>query len=231
MAMANMHPNLEPSMDTCTRIALIRSGLQKVFKRYNEPDAPIFDLRDEAVKLLRSVNLPRKRNFSAKHVGVHFKNRYGDGLIVAHVGKLALKFTIRGFSLEELGIPRATAMPPAGHPRRTQFEAFNKELVDKSNGTLPEFEPNEIEILSGQKTHTSQSCRCVLKGAPCDDTRVATDGKYCMDKIRSLRPSYAQVCLEGMEWEVIPWAVEDEFELIMNLIQETGNAAGTSFQS
>ena len=119
--------------------------------------------------------------------------RGGDGLIVAHVGKLALKFTIRGFSLEELGIPRATAMPPAGHPRRTQFEAFNKELVDKSNGTLPEFEPNEIEILSGQKTHTRQYCRCVLKGAPCDDTRVATDGKYCMDKICSLRPSYAPI--------------------------------------
>ena len=120
--MANMHPNLEPSMDTCTRIALIRSGLQKVFKRYNEPDAPIFDLRDEAVKLLRSVNLLKKRNFSAKHVGVHFKNRYGDGLIVAHVGKLALKFTIRGFSLEELGVPRATAMPPcrasSAHPVR-----------------------------------------------------------------------------------------------------------------
>ena len=34
-----------------------------------------------------------------------------------------------------------------------------------------------------------------------------------------------------MEWEVIPWEVEDEFELIMNLIQETGNASGTSFQA
>ena len=30
---------------------------------------------------------------------------------------------------------------------------------------------------------------------------------------------------------MIPWEVEDEFELIMNLILETGKAAGTSFQA
>jgi hypothetical protein len=228
--MSMMHPCFDPETTVTERLALIRGNMVKLFHRFEAPDAPIFDLRDECLKLLRSVGLLKSRRYSSRHVGVHPKNRYGDGLIIAHVGKLVIKFSVRGFSIEELGVPRATEMPPAGHWRHEEFTNFCNETVTKSDGVLPKFDPNEIEILSAQKSHTSQSCRCVLKGAPCDDDRVATNGVYSMDKIRGLRPSYAQVIDDGMLWEVVPWEVEDAFPLIMDLVQEAGNAAGTSVQ-
>jgi hypothetical protein len=226
-----MHPNFDASMNTQQRLGLVRKTLAGIFKRYNEEAIPpIFELRDEFIDSLRSVELLKVRKFRAVHVGVHPKNRYGDGLLPSHVTKLIGKFTLKGFSKEELGIPRASEVPPVGHPRHLQFVKFVNECVEKSDGVLPPYDHGELEIVSGQKTHTNQGCRCVLKGAPCDDPRIAVNGKYNLDKIRHLRSSYAQVCEEGMTWEVVPWEVEDEFEYTMDLIQESGNAALTTAQ-
>lgn len=226
-----MHPNFNDGMTTKVRLALVSDGLKEIFRRFREDvDPPVFELRDNCIQMLRSVKLLKLRRYTSNQVGVHPKNRYGDGIIPGHVVSLVEKFTLRGFSEEDLGIPRATELPPPGHARREEFVRFCNLLAEKSGGILPMYGANEIEIVSGQKSHTSQACRCVLQGAACENELIAADGRCSLEKVRAQRPSFAKVCEEGMEWEVVPWEVEDEFDLIMDLIQETGNAATTTAQ-
>ena len=218
-------------MSVRARISLASVNLDLISKKFLGKNSAIFELRDECIGLLRSVDLLKMRKFNARHVGVHPKNRYGDGIIPSHVTKLAAVFALKGFSIEELGIPRATELPPAGHPRRLVFEAFMANIVNKSDGVLPPYDPNEMEIVSGQRSHTNQSCRLWIKGAPCDgNDKLSVNGKYAISKLASLRPSYNEACQEGLPWEVIPWEVEDDFPMIMDLIQEGGNAALTAAQ-
>ena len=50
-----MHPNFDASMTVKQRLQLIYGPMATVFKRRSEPNAPIFDLRDECIALLRSA--------------------------------------------------------------------------------------------------------------------------------------------------------------------------------
>jgi hypothetical protein len=205
-----MHPNFNDGMTTKVRLALVPDGLKEIFRRFREDvDPPVFELRDKCIQMLRSVKLLKMRRYTSNQVGVHPKNRYGDGIIPGHVVSLVEKFTLRGFSEEDLGIPRATELPPPGHARREEFVRFCNLLAEKSGGILPMYGANEIEIVSGQKSHTSQACRCVLQGAACENELIAADGRCSLEKVRAQRPSFAKVCEEGMEWEVVPWEVED----------------------
>jgi tryptophan synthase alpha subunit len=214
------------SVDVQERIAAVQDRVIAICEQFNsDPDAPIFALRDEALTLLKSQNLIRSMRYHPRHVAVHPKNRYGDGIIPNHVQDLTTDFAKGGFSLIELGVPFATEMPPNGHERHGDCLQFIRKIVEESNGVLPSYADDDVKILSATKSHTSQSTRCVVFGMPHDYEPITENGHLSLHKVMQLRPEYARVCEEGFEWDVLVWQAEDAFSPgIVELLQEAGNA-------
>ena len=209
-----------------TRILAITPRMRELITSYNEDDnPPLFALRDEAIELLRSQRLLRRIRINSKSVGVHPRNRYGDGIVPSHVLQLIEDFVSGGFSLVEVGVPLASEMPPKGHARYEPFMEFNNKVTRESLGALPPYDEEEIKIVSVTKSHTSQGNRCIACAAPHENPKCTSeDGKLSIHKIRQLRPGYADVVETGFEWDVVVWAAEDAFDGIMDLLQEAGNA-------
>ena len=208
-----------------SRIEKVRSELNGILSEFmNNPDAPIFALRDKAMQLLKSQDLVRTMLFHSRHVAVHMKNRYGDGIIPSHVADLVNDFVKGGFSLVELGAPIACEIPPPGHARHDECLMFVKKVVDESNGLLAPYVDDEIKILSCTKSHTTQATRCVFYGTPHDNENITEHGRLSLHKISLVRPSFSDAVSSGYEWDVLAWQAEDAFAGIVELLQEAGNA-------
>ncbi|CAK0819464.1 unnamed protein product [Prorocentrum cordatum] len=210
------------------RVERVQEQIFDIIKEYTLSHCPpILQLRDQAVRLLRKEGLLRRQKTNGRYVAVHPRNRYGDGKIPSHVRTLVRSFCSDGFSMDEVGVPFAIEMPPPSHERHAEALEFNGDLVKDSHGFLPPYDEGEIKILSVSKSHTTQATRCIQFGSPTDSDTVefGTDGKLDIHKIGLKRPTLADAAKEGFEWDVLVWQAEDAFGAIIDLLQESGNAA------
>ncbi|CAK0796998.1 unnamed protein product [Prorocentrum cordatum] len=210
------------------RVERVQEQIFDIIKEYTLSHCPpILQLRDQAVRLLRKEGLLRRQKTNGRYVAVHPRNRYGDGIIPSHVRTLVRSFCSDGFSMDEVGVPFAIEMPPPSHQRHAEALEFNGDLVKESHGFLPPYDEGEIKILSVSKSHTTQATRCIQFGSPTDSDNVefGTDGKLDIHKIGLKRPTLADAAKEGFEWDVLVWQAEDAFGAIIDLLQESGNAA------
>ena len=97
-------------------------------------------------------------------MGVHFENRYGQGLVPAEVIQLISDIFGHGFSIAALQDPTCMEMPPKDHPRNTKGVAFNRSLTTSSGGILPNFveDPRYMSVTCG---HTNADFRCFAADA------------------------------------------------------------------
>ena len=210
--------------------ARIRACYHKVvtlLQRWQEPDEPYFEIRDEIVQLLRDNDLYRKMRFPPRHVGIHFKNRYGDGIIPSHVLTLTERFATGGFSEPEIGVPLATEMPPDGHERAKRLEDFMERLLRECQGVVPAYDKGDIKIISCEKTHSNQACRAVNARIQHPNEELCDEkGRIDPNKINQKAPKFATVCHTGFEWNYLLWQAEDAFEPygLIECLQETANA-------
>ena len=117
--------SVDLSMSVKDRIDCIRQSMDAILSEYRQgKNPPIFTLRDQALELCRSQNLLRKQHTSSRYVVVHPRNRYGDGIVPLQVYKLVDSFANHGFSLNEIGLPLASEVPPATNPRREEVKVF-----------------------------------------------------------------------------------------------------------
>ena len=71
------------------RIAKVVPRLQAIVHQIQtDPNPKVVQLRDEAMALLKAQDLTSVRKVHADFVGVHPSNRYGDGVVPAHVHRL-----------------------------------------------------------------------------------------------------------------------------------------------
>ena len=77
--------------------------------------------------------------------------------------------------------------------------------------------------MSVAKSHSSCASRCVIFEMPHDNAMIADDGKLNLQKIRAIRPEYAEAIEKGFEWNVLLWQAEEAFPALIDLLQETGN--------
>ena len=208
------------------RLATITERLTQLLKEYRTAeDPPIFALRDEALRLLRPLNLIKTLKMSSRFVVVHPQNRYGDGIIPSHCHYLVDSFATKGFSWAEIGIPLASEVPPPNNPRYKLIVQFNSEIVTNSCGALPPIAEEEYILMSAAKSHSSMGSRCVIFEIPHDNEKITDCGKLSLHKIRAIRPEYAEAISSGFEWTVVCWQVEEAFPSLMDLLQEAGNSA------
>ena len=77
--------------------------------------------------------------------------------------------------------------------------------------------------MSVAKSHSSMASRCVIFEMPHDNARITDGGKLNLQKIRALRPEYADAIEKGFEWNILLWQAEEAFPALIDLLQETGN--------
>ena len=209
------------------KLNYVREELEAILPRVlDDPNAPLISLRDAAMDILRKAGLVYKIRMHSRFVGVHPRNRYGDGIVPANVFKLLLAIFAQGFSERQLDHPTAVEVPPAGHPARAKIIEFNKNCMADSHGRLPAYEDDTeiIKIISATCGHTSQGLRCLWHEVECDEsTPIATNGRLSLEVAKMLQPKYAEAASEGIVWEVVYWKVEEEYPAIMDLFQEAGN--------
>ena len=212
--------------DVGKKLRHIWHEMRALLDRAKEPEAPLIAIRKDAIALLISVELlERKVRVHCKHVGVHACNRYGDGIIPAAVHVLLAGIFKMCYDVEELDKPTAFEMPPIGNPRRIVLIAFNRKQTEGSSGRLPPYESGgeEIKILTVTCGHTTQTLRCVHYGVASEHPVLAPDGHFSIGILRMKQPPYAEAVDAGMEYDVIPWQVEEVLEDVVDLFQEAGN--------
>ena len=210
------------------KIAKIKPALQDILRRACDPEAPVLQLRDEAKKLLKSVDLITPTRMKSSRVGVHRMNRYGDGIIPARVHALLTGIFDVGFSETSMDEPWAMEMPPPEHPRHDELRLFNVNMCIESGGRLPEYEEDGmwIALLSLTCGHTSQTFRIVEEGVPHENEKITVDGRLSLEQLRMRQPQYAAGIDAGIKWNRLPWQLEDECPEIVDLFQEAGNLPG-----
>ena len=122
------------------RIALIAEKMKDLEKKFNEPDAPVVQLRDKVKQLLREAHLMYREKINSKWMGVHSENRYSDGVVPSDVLALISDIFSHGFSLLALQDPTCCELPPVGHEKHTKEVEFNVNMVQGSGGQLPDYE-------------------------------------------------------------------------------------------
>ena len=187
-----------------------------------DPRAPAMALRDRAKVLLRGCGLLRRAVLNARSIGIHPRNRYGDGIIPTHVADLISKFCSNGWSGEEAGIPLCVDMPPVTDPKHQERLAWNA-AISNDVALLPPYKPGEMRHLSAEKTHSTQAMRCILEGSAHWEERICTDGKLDLHKVRQIAPELAAACEEGMSWDVLDYVAEERWPCLVDLLQEAGN--------
>ena len=211
-------------MSVSERIECVRPSMERLLWEYRHgKNPPIFTLRDQAVDLSRSMNLLRKLHISSRYVVVHPRNRYGDGIVPGQAYKLVDVFSNHGFSIQEIGEPFASEVPPDTNPRAREVKEFNEAIVKDAQGALPPIAEEEYLIMSAAKSHSSVASRCVIFEMPHDNAMITDDGKLNLQKIRAIRPEYADAIEKGFEWNILLWQEEEAFPALIDLLQETGN--------
>ena len=204
----------------------------------DEEDPPILDLRRELKRLLRSVDLVFEIKVPSNRVGVHPRNRFGDGIIPANVIALLYGILADGWDDDEVGDPWATEAPPRNTDKFNEYVKFNCETMSLSQGILPQYSDGgmHLMLMSLSCSHTSQVLRtfidadgtaaemgCLIKS---DNEKISENGRLSLSKLERVQPAYAAAVREGMTWNDIPHEVEMYFgSAIVDLMQEAGNAS------
>ena len=208
------------------RIDEIDEPMQRILHEYRYGvDPAVFALRDEACRLLRPRNLMRRQQISSRYVVVHPSNRYGDGLVPSHVHNLIDSFSGHGFSLQEIGNPLSSEVPPPSNKRYQTIVDFNLKIVHDSMDALPPIAEEEFTIMAVAKSHSSMASRCVLFEVAHDNKKITERGHLSLHMIRQIRPEYADAIEDGFEWDVVIWQAEEQWPALIDLLQETGNLA------
>ena len=205
------------------RIEMVVPRLQAIVHQIQtDPNPKVVQLRDEAMTLIRAQDLISVRKVRADCVGVHPSNRYGDGVVPAHVHRLIERIYAQGFSTSELDKAYAVEAAPLSHPLQESHAKLNHEMVMASQGLLPEYDSAgaRIQIFSATCGHTNQGLRCFFHGAPSNHEALSEGGRLSLGYLHEKSPSYADAVENGITWEIIPWQVEAAVEGIMSLFKE-----------
>lgn len=205
------------------KLLQLKPALLELKAQYEQPEAPLVELRDRLKKLLKDNGLMKRMVIHCSVMGTHPENRYGDGVVPADVIALIGKIFGQGFSLLALLDPTCIEMPPPGHANHSRFLQFNIDLTSGSAGMLPSY-TEEIKFLTVTCGHTTQGFRCFIGASPCDDPRFTVDGRLSLSKLKEKQPSYAEAVEEGIKYDCMKYQVDDAHPWISKLFQEAGNA-------
>ena len=182
---------------------------------------------DAIMAKLFAVGLAYKLRPRAEGAATHPDNRWASGLDPADVYAVIDKISARGWSDSKVTGARAfeVATGEKGEAQRN----FNVKLALGSNGAIPPFAKEDIQILTVACSHNMSSLRCIkFKGKPPSpegfEAIVDSEGRLSEQSLIEKCPSYAPVLRDGLEFSVVRREVEEVCPRLPLFLQEAGNA-------
>jgi hypothetical protein len=188
-----------------------------------KPEAPMVRLTKELLRLLQDHDIIYEITIPSAHVGIHPDNRAGEGVIPSECYSLVSAIYSHGWDEEQCD-PIAGELPPPDSLRYHEIIKFNKKIVEDAAGMLPPYPDGNIKIISVTCSHNNQGNRIIFYEMPCEDLRIAENGKFSLHKIGQKEPLYATACTKGLTWRVVRYQFEDRFPRLMSRISEAKNA-------
>ncbi|CAE7453961.1 unnamed protein product, partial [Symbiodinium sp. CCMP2456] len=178
---------------------------------------------DAVYKLLTDAGLMYTQKVSSTFIGVHPSNRDGCGVSTKHVHDLLADLVSLGWSQSEF---KGLCVEVSDSERSSVYQ-WNKELVDNSDGQLPDF-PSEAHVkyatIGG--SHTNQVLRCFLSKVPSSAVGVTDGARLSLNRLQELDRDFWTACTEGATWRVISGIVPERFPSFCGLAQSAANASG-----
>ena len=155
----------------------------------------------------------------SKAVGVHPKNRDGEGLTVQRAISRGVKFKAVGFVH---AIAERDTVGFEDHPVIKHIAKFTMKQCASQPG-MAQYIENNIKIGPAGATHCNHFLAMVYDGSPCTEESIAEDGHMSQRKCFK-DGQLANGVKVGMKWRVVRWPVEAAFSEIPTIIQGALNA-------
>ena len=164
---------------------------------------------------------------SPEFVYPHRSNRDGAGVLAHEVHGLAADIIAVGWDDAE---PKPIAVELDAQ-ESLLTEQFNQRLYDSSAGgmfPLAPVAPGSCKYGSLSGSHTNSVLRLFLnscKNSQPNMQEVCVNDTLSMEALRLRDPGFADACVAGLKWTVLPSALMKEFEMLPGLIQQSANTA------
>ena len=209
------------------RVALCSGQINEWIEEFNVDDT--VGLKGLAVRCVDMLDrhslIVRDTRCNSMSIAPHPENREGDGVDPVDVHEVLDNIIAADWDTAETSHAMAFQMPPKGSRSYDKFVAFVEALSPKSNGILPPYRGDEIQLLSISCSHTAAGQRCVLASAPALKATIrGIDGKLSFAKLQELRPLVANAARDGLVWKVLRWEVDEACPRLAEVLQAAGNA-------
>ncbi len=157
-----------------------------------------------------------------EQVGFHPKNRDGQPPNGERCAKLCDDILALGFDAEEADSGGVLVQQKPG---TSLISDFNMRACDRDEYLAPA-DAGAISYGSLSHSHLHQVLKNVkagMKGAQCP-LILDQNGKYSLEKLRSVDPGFAAAVDGGLRWEILSWRMEIEEPDACSIIQSALNA-------
>jgi hypothetical protein len=218
---------LQPMASVAVRVAMCRGQINAWIEEFNADDT--IGLKGLAVRCVDALDrhglILRDTRCNSMNIAPHPENREGDGVDPVDVHEVLDNIIAADWDTAETSHAMAFQMPPKGSRNYDKFVAFVEALGSKSNGILPPYRGDEIQLLSISCSHTAAGQRCVLSSAPALKATIrGSDGKLSFAKLQELRPLVANAARDGLVWKVLRWEVDEACPRLAEILQAAGSA-------
>ena len=206
-----------------SRLQIVGARIRSILDKWAVRDGTckLVALRDHALAVLWSQNIPWRQVYHHSQVGVHPKNRGTRGLEAPEVIGKVTKFYQDGFSFSACA--GAIAVERFGDAH----ELHNIRLAKQSPNQIAPVFPASLKVFTLICGHTFASLRAVAAGLPSPDPLVTgADGRLSYTKVIEGDDRYKQALDEGLPVVVIPYQVEQRWPSLIDLLIEADNVPG-----
>ena len=215
-----MH-TFEATVPMATRAKVVGAIINARIEDFEFSDGQGVDaFQEELENRMRAANLITSEWVQVDKVGVHPDNRERTMLVPVDAHDLLLRMCHDGFSRKKC-ITMAGEIPPT--PDGLQWRKKNVELANSSEGLLPSYNLDELEIATARGSHTTAAIRIAKIGAVGVHEKLSDGGRISTAKIVEFCPSMNNPITMGIEYDVIKWELVIECPRLMEIMSRTGN--------
>lgn len=192
-----------------------------VMRAVGEPDdSRIRKCTDDMIAVCLKHNYASVQTIHPKAVGVHPKNRDGEGLLLGRAVSRGEKILSVGFSWKVVALD---AICFEDHPGHRQIADFTMDQCAANPG-MAQYVRHEVKFGPVGATHCNHWLAMVGDESPCTSPTLSEDGKMSQRKVFVDKDAKHAV-EHGLKWVAISYLVEEAFPAIPTIIQRALNAS------
>ena len=181
-------------------------------------DACIVACMDGIMRVCFEHGMAYEATVHSKQVGIHPKNRDGEGFILGRAISRGVKVTQCGFSWR---VVKMDAVAVEDHPLHRHIAKSTKLQSDLNPGAA-QYVESEVRLGPLGATHINHWIAMVHDESPCNEPTISENGKMSKRKCCA-DPGTKEAERVGLVWKVLRHQVEQAFGSIPIIIQRALN--------